>query len=127
VKENHSAIHYYVYTVVLLEPDPQTTHALENSYIHTYPATPPSNPPTGVIYKNHKGLLRKAEKLCRDRGAIVTSRLDRLDLWLFDCGGDSTAAEGGQRGEYSGADISALASEGLNLQSKRSIPHNILS
>jgi mediator of RNA polymerase II transcription subunit 13, fungi type len=61
--------------------------------------------------------LRKAEKLCRDRGANVTSRLDKLELWLFESGRD-TAAEGVGNGEHSGVDIAALASEGVNLQSK---------
>ncbi|KAI9774172.1 MAG: mediator of RNA polymerase II transcription subunit 13 [Geoglossum simile] len=112
--ENHAAIHYSVYTVTL-ESGPQNITPLENTYFHGYPATPPSNPPAGVIYKNYKGLLWKAEKLCRDRGANVTSRLDKLELWLFESGGD-TAAEGSQSGEHSGVDTSALASEGVNLQ-----------
>jgi hypothetical protein len=118
VKESHSAIHYSVYTVVPLESDPQNIDTLENTYLHTYPVTPPSNPPTGVIYKSHKGILRKAEKLFRDRGANVVSRLDRLELWLFESGGDAAAIEGGQKGGHGKADVSSLASEGLNLQSK---------
>ncbi|KAI9770655.1 MAG: mediator of RNA polymerase II transcription subunit 13 [Geoglossum umbratile] len=113
--ENHSTIHYSIYTATL-ESDPQDADTSESTYFHTYLTTPSSNPSTRVTYKNHKGLLRKVEKLCRDRGANVTLRLDKLELWLFESVGDTTAADGGQNGGRSRLDISALSSEGVSLR-----------
>jgi hypothetical protein len=106
-----------------LESSPQRIKAENDSHIDIFPATPPSQLPNDAADRYSKELLRKAERLCRDRRVHAVSRLEKLELWLFEPAEGSAIGQGKGAEDPSKVDINVVATEGLKFQSKHSLPY----